>query len=133
VWPSTAGGETTVTVEFEKNCPFDLSDVNISIPIPGASPKIENATGSCEYDSKKNILHWRLPLIDKDGSSGNMEFSVPAAKNAGFFPVKVSFVTNHTYANIDVATVFANDEGKDSADYVSEHVLSVEQFDIEST
>lgn len=34
LWPSTGGGETTVPVEYEKNCDFDLVDVTIAIPIP---------------------------------------------------------------------------------------------------
>ncbi len=34
VWPSTSGNQTTVPVEFEKHCDFDLHDVDIQIPIP---------------------------------------------------------------------------------------------------
>jgi len=85
VWPSTSGGETTVPVEYEKNCNFDLIDVVIAIPIPGSSPVIGDCVGSCDFDSRKGVLFWRIPFIDESNKSGSMEFNVPTAPNTAFF------------------------------------------------
>jgi len=129
LWPSTSGGETTIPVEFEKKCDFDLIDVTISIPIPGASPVIGEVTGSADYDHKNKTLHWRIPLIDSDTSTGTLEFNVPSAASSGFFPVHVSFRSKQTFCAIQVVGVSTN-EGT-PVDYSSISELSVEHYEIE--
>jgi len=130
VWPSSSGGETTVPVEYEKKCDFDLTNVVVSIPIPGASPVVGEAVGSYDYDPKKGILYWRIPLIDNDNRTGSLEFTVPQASNSQFFPVQVSFTSKTTFASIQVLSVTGNNQEK--VEYATEVNLSVEQYDIES-
>jgi len=130
LWPSASGGETTVPVEFEKHCPFDLHDVDISIPIPGGPPVIGEIVGSSEWDSKKGILHWKIPLIDSSSSTGSMEFTVPNAPASAFFPVHVNFKSVSTFCAVQVVAV--TNEGSDQGlDFSQETSLSVEQYDIE--
>lgn len=131
LWPSTGGGETTVPVEYEKKCDFDLADVVISIPIPGASPVVGEASGSYDYDPKKNVLYWRIPLVDKDNKSGSLEFTVPAAPSSGFFPVRVGFTSNSNFAPIQVVGVTSGGSQNEPLDFTVEVNLSVEQYDIE--
>jgi hypothetical protein len=144
VWPSTSGNQTTVPVEFEKHCDFDLHDVDIQIPIPyrsnlisknlifvsAGNPVVGEVTGSTDYDAKKGILHWRVPLIESSASTGSMEFTVPAAHNSAFFPVRVSFRSGSTFCALQVVEVTA--EGSDQAvDFTQDTSLTVEQYDIE--
>lgn len=130
VWSSTSAGETSVPVEYEKTCDFDLVDVDIAIPIPGGgAPVIGDVSGNTEYDSKRGILHWKIPLIDKDNKSGTLEFVVPASPNSAFFPVKVNFSSTTTFAPIQVVGVTNTDNSP--IDYSTETSLTVEQYDIE--
>jgi hypothetical protein len=131
VWPSSGGGETTVPVEYEKKCDFDLANVVIAIPIPGASPVVGEVVGSYDYDPKKNILYWRIPLIDNDNKTGSLEFTVPQAPSSGFFPVRVDFTSNTTFAPVQIVAVTEGDAQNGTVDFTPEFNLSVEQYDIE--
>jgi len=130
VWPSTSGGETTVPVEYEKNCNFDLLDVTIAIPIPGPGPSIGDAEGSVEFDSRKGILYWRIPIIDDGNKSGSMEFTVPSAAAGAFFPIQVDFRSNTTYAAIQTVSVTTMGDNK-PLEFASENTLGVEQYEIQ--
>eukprot|EP01116_Phalansterium_solitarium_P013258 TRINITY_DN3050_c0_g1_i1.p1 TRINITY_DN3050_c0_g1~~TRINITY_DN3050_c0_g1_i1.p1 ORF type:complete len:553 (+),score=210.21 TRINITY_DN3050_c0_g1_i1:109-1659(+) len=131
VWPSTSAGETTVPIEFEKKCDFDLADVTVSIPIPGSgAPVIGDAVGSCEFNSKSRVLNWNLPLIDDGNANGSMEFTVPSAPNSAFFPVVVDFHSNSTFAALQIVEAVLDDTGK-SIDFASETSLTVEQYEIQ--
>jgi len=131
VWPQTSGGETTVPVEYEKNCDFDLADVTIAIHIPGAAPVIGDIEqGTVEYDPKKAILSWKIPLIDDSNKTGSFEFTVPPAQNSAFFPVVVDFRSNQTFCALQVVGV-SLEEGNKPADYASDVSLTVEQFEIQ--
>lgn len=130
VWPSTSGSETTVPVEFEKHCNFDLHDVDIIIPIPAGTPVVGEVTGSTEFESRKGLLHWRVPLIDSSSNTGSMEFTVPAANASSFFPVHVSFRSNTTFCALQVVAV--SEEGSNSnVEFTQDTSLTVEQYDIE--
>jgi DNA-binding transcriptional MerR regulator len=130
VWPSTSGKETTVPIQFEKHCEFDLHDITITIPVPGSSgPIINEIIGSSEYDAKKGLLHWKIPLIDKSSPSGNMEFMVPAASATSFFPVHVNFKSEVTFCAIEVVAI--TDEKDQATDFTHDTSLGVDQYDIE--
>lgn len=60
--------------------------------------------GEYDYDSKKHVLNWRLPLVDSSNKNGSMEFTVPAIPS-DFFPVNVSFYSSKSYCNIEVSRV----------------------------
>jgi len=131
LWPSSSGGESTVPVEFEKKVPIEFSDILISIPIPGPAPVVGEVEGSCDFDSKKSVLYWRIPLIDNKKKTGSMEFTVPEAKNSQFFPVSVSFVSNKTLCPIEV--IAAVDEKGTNIQFSTESNLSPELYKIENS
>jgi hypothetical protein len=82
---------------------FFLFDFILLI-IRGPSPVVGDVEGSCDFDAKKSILYWRIPLIDNKQKTGSMEFTVPEAKNSQFFPVSVSFVSSKTLCSLEVLT-----------------------------
>jgi len=131
VWPSSSGSQTTVPVEYEKKCPFDLSDVDIAIPISGGIPIVGEIIGSTEFDAKKGILHWRIPLIDESNVSGSMEFTLGNSPGNSFFPVQVNFKSNHTFCSIQIVDICADDGKRSPIPFSQETILSVEQYDIE--
>jgi len=131
VWPSSSGGETTVPVEYEKKCDFDLQDVVIAIPIPGPSPVVGDVVGSYEYDSKKGILFWKIPLIDNDNRTGSLEFTIPQTSNSSLFPVQVTFNSNSTFVALQVVSVTLGGAKDESIEFSGTSSLSVEQYDIE--
>lgn len=65
------------------------------------SPVIGEVDGEYDYDSKKHLLNWRLPLVDSSNKDGSMEFSIPG-NPADFFPVSVTFFSSKSYCNIEV-------------------------------
>jgi len=117
-WPTSSGGQTSVSVEFELNTDMEglsLSDLEIKIPLPGA-PTIEvvddsnAAGGALRFRRDQGGAIWRIPLAqgsDPDTASGNVEFEVPAALDPdNLFPIEVSFTSSSgTIAGIDVSTV----------------------------
>jgi len=129
VWPSTSGGQTTVPVEYEKHCNFDLVDVVVTIPIPGGAPLIGEIVGSSDFDAKKGLLYWKIPLIDDSNKTGSLEFTVPTAPSSAFLPVQVDFKSNQTFAAIQAVSVTG--ESNQSVDFASETLLSVEQYEIQ--
>lgn len=62
---------------------------------------IGEVDGEYNYDSKKHLLNWRLPVVDSSNKEGSMEFSV-AGIPSDFFPVSVSFYSSRSYCNIEV-------------------------------
>ena len=58
--------------------------------------------GDYHHDSRKNILEWRLSVIDQDNKTGSLEFSIPGTPD-DFFPVTVSFVSKKSYCDIVVS------------------------------
>eukprot|EP01119_Soliformovum_irregulare_P014866 TRINITY_DN4104_c0_g1_i1.p1 TRINITY_DN4104_c0_g1~~TRINITY_DN4104_c0_g1_i1.p1 ORF type:complete len:510 (-),score=182.22 TRINITY_DN4104_c0_g1_i1:193-1581(-) len=130
IWPSTSGGETTVPIEFEKNCDFDLHNVVISIPIPGGgAPVVGEIVGNYEFDPKNQILRWQIPLIDSENKTGSMEFTIHQSPNNAFFPVNVAFEASRTYAALEVADVTGEDG--QSAQFAQDSTLSVELYQIQ--
>jgi len=130
-WPSASGSQVSVPIEYEKTCEFDLNDVTITIPIPGGSPVVGEVAGSTEFDSKKGLLYWRIPVIDKSNKSGSLEFTVPNAPKTAFFPISVSFKSNSTFCAIQ-AVIVKNEEAEGkTVDFTQESSLTVEQYDIE--
>ena len=66
------------------------------------SPVVGEVDGEYNYDSKKHVLQWRLPVIDASNKSGSMEFSIPAIPD-DFFPIRVSFISTKLYCHIEVS------------------------------
>ena len=53
-------------------------------------PSVGEFDGSYNYDSRKHILEWNLPIIDVNNKAGSLEFSVAASIPADFFPLQVN-------------------------------------------
>jgi len=74
----------------------------VSVVRSGAgAPVVGDCEGDYRHDSRKNILEWRLPVIDASNKSGSMEFSIAGHTN-DFFPVAVSFVSKKSFCDIEV-------------------------------
>ena len=67
------------------------------------SPVIGELDGEYDYDSRKHVLNWRLPLVDSSNKEGSLEFSV-AGIPTDFFPVTVSFASSKSYCHIEVSS-----------------------------
>ena len=78
------------------NCAICVNRSGVGAPVVG------DCDGEYNYDSRKNTLHWTLPLIDSSNKSGSMEFSVGGHPD-DFFPVAVSFVSKKSYCDIQVS------------------------------
>lgn len=68
------------------------------------SPVVNECEGEYRYDNRKNILEWRLPVIDSSNKTGSMELTIGGHAN-DFFPVNVSFVSKRLYCDIEVCTL----------------------------
>jgi len=68
------------------------------------APVVGECEGDYRHDSRKNILEWRLPVIDASNKSGSMEFTVTGHAN-DFFPVAVNFVSKKSFCDIEVSSV----------------------------
>ena len=86
---------------------FALTDVVISIPIPGAvdSVGVEQIDGEYSVDRRSETLHWTLDMIDASNTSGTFEFTVPVCAGDSFFPVELSFVSANTFIDMTVSGV----------------------------
>ena len=118
---------TTSTSSFQYRkflLPFNSNTFSAGTPVVG------EVTGSTEFESRKGLLHWRVPLIDSSSNTGSMEFTVPAANASSFFPVHVSFRSNTTFCALQVVAV--SEEGSNSnVEFTQDTSLTVEQYDIE--
>jgi len=104
-WPSDNGsGGCDVNIEFElEDTSLELNDVVISINIPHGvgSPNIAECDGEYFHDTRKGALLWQHPVIDKDNTSGSMEFTVGGNPD-DFFPVTLTFNSTKSYSGIKV-------------------------------
>ena len=67
------------------------------------APIVGDCEGDYRHDSRKNILEWRLPVIDASNKSGSMEFTIAGHTN-DFFPVAVNFMSKKSFCDIEVCT-----------------------------
>lgn len=108
-WPNESGdGGCDVNIEYElQSDDLELADVCVSIPVPSGvgAPNISEADGDYKHDSRKNILEWTLPVVDRTNKTGSMEFSIPGCAD-DFFPISVTFHSaKTTYTDIKVTGV----------------------------
>ncbi|ESO02206.1 hypothetical protein HELRODRAFT_188623 [Helobdella robusta] len=130
-WPNEAGSKCDVNIEYElERTDMELNDVVISIPTPSGSgsPVVNDCEGEYKYDSRKNVLEWKLPVVDASNKTGSMEFSVAGRAN-DFFPINVSFVSKKPYCDIEVDFVKDVDDDSDVR-YSSEVVFYADKYEI---
>lgn len=65
------------------------------------APVVGECDGEYNFDSRKSVLLWTLPVIDADNESGSMEFSI-AGHPDDFFPVNVNFISKKSYCDLQV-------------------------------
>ncbi|XP_030380720.1 coatomer subunit delta [Scaptodrosophila lebanonensis] len=131
-WPSDNGeGGCDVNIEYELEAQhLELQDVSIVIPLPlNVQPSVAEFDGTYNYDSRKHVLQWNIPIIDANNKSGSMEFSCSASIPADFFPLQVSFVSKTPYAAIRALDVVQVDTDA-SVKFSSETILFVEKYEI---
>ena len=114
-WPSAAGADTVVNIEYESAAPYDLHHVAIVVPLPhsnGHPPAVGQCDGEWRYDARASALVWTVELVDDANRSGSLEFSVPAADPNAFYPIDVSFTAPATLCDVEVEAVHALASGE---------------------
>lgn len=128
-WPSDSGA----SVEFELENPnVTLLNVTIALPLAGAFPSIESiSVGSFRHDSGNSVLHWQIPQIDKNESSGVMEVELdkPVGEQA-FFPASVAFAARSCLAGVAVADVVHIENGS-SVPYSATVTMQSDEYIVE--
>jgi len=66
------------------------------------APVIKQCDGDYHYEKYKNLLIWRIDMIDQSNSTGSLEFTVSSGHSNEFFPVNVTFVSHKPYCDIQV-------------------------------
>ncbi|XP_014090419.2 coatomer subunit delta [Bactrocera oleae] len=131
-WPSENGeGGCDVNIEYELEAQhLELQDVTISIPLPmNVQPSVAEYDGTYNYDARKHILQWNIPIIDKNNTSGSMEFSCNSSISGDFFPLQVNFVSKTPYAALSATDVLFVDDDS-TVKYSTETMLFVEKYEI---
>ncbi|XP_017006655.1 coatomer subunit delta [Drosophila takahashii] len=131
-WPSDNGeGGCDVNIEYELEAQqLELQDVAIVIPLPmNVQPSVAEYDGTYNYDARKHVLQWHIPIIDAANKSGSMEFSCSASIPGDFFPLQVSFVSKTPYAGV-VAQDVVQVDSEAAVKYSSESILFVEKYEI---
>lgn len=112
-WPSDAGDESVVNIEYELGANKELRDVVITIPLgSGSQPSVSQCDGEFVYNTRTQSVEWRLALIDQSNSQGSLEFSTAAVDAGSFFPINVKFSSKYTYAPISVLQVTSTASGE---------------------
>ncbi|KAH9932095.1 Mu homology domain-containing protein [Epithele typhae] len=128
-WPTPSNdGTCDVKIEYElENKDITLSDVVISIPLPGGSyPTVSSHTGVWALNSSSHSLDWSTPLINTDDRSGSLEFSVGGEDPRAFFPVKASFVAQGSIAGVNVQSVTSVED--DELEFSEDATVSVDNY-----
>lgn len=112
-WPSLSGASSFVSIEYEATPAFDLHAVKVTVPLPPSRdpPSVSACDGDYKFDARKSTLTWSIELVDADNRSGTLEFSVPAADAAAFFPIDVSFSSRVSYCGVAVEGVTKSSDG----------------------
>lgn len=130
-WPNEVGNKCDVNIEYElERDDMELNDVVITIPMPSGvgAPVVNECESEYRYDNRKNILEWKLPVIDSSNKTGSMELTIGGHTN-DFFPVNVSFVSKRLYCDIEVDGMSMVDTDA-PAKYSSEVIFYVEKYEI---
>uniref|UniRef100_A0A0B6ZUS6 Coatomer subunit delta n=1 Tax=Arion vulgaris TaxID=1028688 RepID=A0A0B6ZUS6_9EUPU len=127
-WPND-NGEVNIEYELEQD-DLDLQDVEISIPCPSGvgPPVINQCDGEHHYENHKKILQWRLPYIDSSNKSGSLEFVIKGQPD-DFFPITASFVSKHSFCDIQIDDVQQIDGGA-TEKFSSDVLFFVEKYEI---
>lgn len=81
------------------------------------------------YTLTGRSLDWRIPVIDKDNSSGTLEFHVTVEDPALLFPVRIQFSSAQSFCDVAVREVSLV-EGGSSVPFAQDISLVTENFQI---
>lgn len=133
-WPNVENGSSVVSVEYSAaNC-GEIVLQNVLIQIPCASrepPEVSNIEGEFKFDSKKQMLSWRIPQITSENQSGSLEFSIPEVDPDSFFPIEVSFDSGSTLSRIGIVGVVQAENPEQEVEFHADTSMSVEKYTIE--
>ncbi|KAI9589270.1 hypothetical protein GQX74_007439 [Glossina fuscipes] len=131
-WPSENGeGGCDVSIEYDLEAQhLELQDVTIVIPLPvNVQPNVVEYDGTYNYDSRKHILQWNIPVIDAANKMGSMEFSCSSSIHGDFFPVQATFVSKTPYVALKAKDVTLVDDDS-SVKFSTETLLFVDKYEI---
>jgi hypothetical protein len=114
-WPSVSGTETYVNLEYESSAPFDLRELTIAVPVPGAvagAPQVNQCDGAWRYDARARALLWTIALVDETNKSGSLEFVMQSTDADALFPIEASFGAGKTLCPVEVQGVVNAESGK---------------------
>jgi len=114
-WPSVSGHETYVNLEYESSAPFDLRELTIAVPVPGATagaPQVNQCDGAWRYDPRARALIWSVALVDESNKSGSLEFVMQSTDADGLFPIEASFSAAKTLCAVEVGGAVNVETGK---------------------
>jgi len=131
-WPTeNKNGGCDVNIDYELQ-DDNLELINVVIVIPLAhgcgAPNVSECEGEYQYEARKNILTWRLPVVDASNKSGALEFSCQG-HTEDFFPINVAFYSKRPYADLSVADVVLVDDGS-SVKYSADTNFFTEKYEI---
>ncbi|KAF8216504.1 hypothetical protein K438DRAFT_1797337 [Mycena galopus ATCC 62051] len=110
-WPTPSNdGTCEVSIEYElENENVTLYDLEVFIPLPaGSYPTVSSHTGEWSLEPNSHSLLWSTPLVSSDSEStrtGSLMFTVAGDDPETFFPVRVAFVGQGSFAGIGVGSV----------------------------
>eukprot|EP00817_Percolomonadidae_sp_ATCC50343_P002765 CAMPEP_0117428438 /NCGR_PEP_ID=MMETSP0758-20121206/8141_1 /TAXON_ID=63605 /ORGANISM="Percolomonas cosmopolitus, Strain AE-1 (ATCC 50343)" /LENGTH=451 /DNA_ID=CAMNT_0005214785 /DNA_START=236 /DNA_END=1591 /DNA_ORIENTATION=- len=132
-WPSESKEGMTISVNYELNdVELPLSNVVIAIPLPSLDgfdvKSIE--VGTYKLDKSNRCVLWQLDSITEDNDEGTLDIVISdSAPESEFFPLQISFSSDHLMSNLSVLDVVSPD-GENSLEYACSSSLSTEQFSI---
>jgi hypothetical protein len=108
-WPSQTADGTQIVLEFElTDTNITLEDIHIVFPCPpNARPAIASAEpGQAVFDAGNHQVHWAIPSIDANESSGTLEFTA-ATDQASLLPYEFSAVrSGQTKCQFDIVECY---------------------------
>jgi len=93
-WPTSTADGTSIVLELElTDANVALDEVIVRFPAaPSSRPQISNAEpGEAVYDTGTQQIFWQIPLLDKNESTANLEFSA-SADSASLLPCTLQAV-----------------------------------------
>jgi coatomer subunit delta len=104
VWVNKgAGGNHTITVEYELTGGDVLKDVSVVIPYATSEPSVNSF--DAVYEVSGDNLEWTIGTVEPDNGSGSFEFDAQADDENEFFPMQVRFSKSSPFIDVDVSII----------------------------
>ena len=128
-WPSVSGNDTVVNLEYEAGAAFELHNVQIVVPIPGAdAPQITSVDGDAHFDARNSCLVWSNELIDDDNREGAMEFTLVNADADGIYPIEARFSSASLFCKVAVQDITHCEDGAPVHGYDVNTALTTDEY-----